>query len=193
MFLHVMDQSRRVSHLPGDEAVWVLILGDLVLFGLFFLTYCYYRGHEPAIFSASSARLDRQLGLANTLILLASSLMVAIAVRRERDSRQGASALIGAAAACGIAFIGVKIFEYHAKLTAGVTFATNDFFMLYYAFTAIHLIHVAAGIGVLILVRRISQRPNTAERQVAIESGASFWHLVDLLWLVLFALFYLVG
>lgn len=86
-----------------------------------------------------------------------------------------------------------KAFEWRTKLAEGLTPATNDFFMYYFVLTGIHLLHVVIGIGVLVLVRRISQRPNLGVRAIcAIESGATFWHLVDLLWIVLFALLYLL-
>lgn len=87
----------------------------------------------------------------------------------------------------------VKFFEYSPKLHAGITISTNDFFMLYFVYTGIHLIHVVIGTGVLItLAVYVRSGGIDAIKVRNLESGASFWHLVDLLWIVLFALLYLV-
>lgn len=180
-------------HLPGEEGVWVLILGDLLVFSSFFLMFAWYRGNAISIFEEGQAMLNRGFGLINTLLLLTSSLFVASAVHRVRTRRQGVSTLLNIAILCGLAFVGIKILEYNDKIQAGIGFATSDFFMLYYAFTGIHLIHVIIGLGVLFFIKGVARKPDAAEaRMVAIESGASFWHLVDLLWIVLFALFYVL-
>ena len=101
--------------------------------------------------------------------------------------------LIGGAIMLGAGFIVVKVFEYYSKISAGYTLNSNEFFIYYYMFTAIHLIHVVIGLGVLILIFSGFDRAGRycAELSV-IEGGGAFWHLVDLLWIVLFALFYLL-
>jgi nitric oxide reductase NorE protein len=99
----------------------------------------------------------------------------------------------GAAALCGIGFMVVKYFEYSSKIHAGITLSTNNFFMLYFVYTGIHLIHVVLGTGVLITMAwYVRSGPIAAALIGNLESGASFWHLVDMLWIVLFALLYLV-
>ena len=181
------------GHVPGEEGVWVLILGDLFVFSTFFLMFAWYRVNALPIFEAGQAVLDRTLGLINTLLLLTSSLLVAVAVHRVRTRRSGADGLLVLAILCGLGFVGIKVLEYNDKFRSGIGFVTNDFFMLYFAFTGIHLIHVIIGLGVLAFMRHVARRPGAAETgMVAIESGASFWHLVDLLWIVLFAMFYLL-
>lgn len=184
-------QNKR--HVPGEEGVWVLILGDLVVFSTFFLMFAWYRGNALPMFEAGQALLDRALGLINTLLLLTSSLLVAVAVHRVRTRRSGADGLLVLGILCGLGFVAVKVLEYAEKIHDGIGFATSDFFMLYFAFTGIHLIHVIIGLGVLIFIRSAARHPAAADtRMIAIESGASFWHLVDLLWIVLFALFYVL-
>ncbi len=87
------------------------------------------------------------------------------------------------------------MFEYGEKLNAGFTITTNDFFMLYFIYTGLHLLHVVIGMGVLtaLVVYSRSGEFAVGNRLRNLESGASFWHLVDLLWIVLFALLYLIG
>ena len=94
---------------------------------------------------------------------------------------------------CGLGFVVIKAFEYHDKWASGITIQTDDFFMLYFVFTGIHLVHVFIGLLILTFVATVARHPgNAAGRIVLIECGALFWHLVDLLWVILFALFYLV-
>lgn len=181
------------AHVPGEEGVWVLILGDLFVFSIFFLMFTWYRGNAIEEFAAGQAATNRAFGLLNTLLLLTSSLFVAMGVHRARAGRAGAPRLMTLAIACGLGFVVVKALEYGEKIQAGIGFATSDFFMLYFALTGIHLLHVIIGLGVLLFIRNAAKPSEAGQpRMVAIESGASFWHMVDLLWIVLFALFYVL-
>jgi nitric oxide reductase NorE protein len=180
------------KHVPGEAGIWVLIIGDLMIFTLFFLTFIYYRHAEPALFAASQAKVNVHFGLTNTILLLTSSLLVASGVQGVRAGRPGAWGFFIGGGVCGLGFVVIKAFEYGQKISAGINLNSNDFFMLYFVFTGIHLVHVLLGIGVLTLLTVTARRPGAAGKMVLIESGAVFWHLVDLLWLVLFALFYLM-
>jgi len=187
------EPEPRARSVPGEDGLWVLIFGDLFVFSLFFMTFLYYRGGEQNVFVTSQVTLNRALGLTNTFLLLTSSLLVASATRRVREGRRGPRALFIGAMACGFGFILIKAFEYGAKFDAGIGFTTNDFFMLYFAFTGIHLVHVLVGLVVLGLVASLSGKPGARTTGLVwIECGAIFWHLVDLLWVVLFSLFYLL-
>lgn len=194
MASHPTIDTKREKHLPGEEGVWVFILGDLAVFAVFFLTFVYYRGANAALFTSQQELLSRGLGLLNTVLLLTSSLFVAQAVRAARSGRREVSLLIGAAIACGLGFVLVKVIEWGAKIGAGITLNTNEFFIFYYMFTGIHLAHVLIGLGVLcwmLLNYRAAQREGRSSLK-SLEGGASFWHLVDLLWVVLFPLLYLM-
>jgi nitric oxide reductase NorE protein len=185
-------ETRPPRHLPGEEGIWVLILGDLGLFAIFFATYLVYRAGNPALYAASGASLDRGLGLLNTGLLLTSSLFVALAVNGARNGRR-ALAPLAAALGCGIGFVVSKGFEWGGKLSAGITLNTDEFFTFYYMFTGIHLLHVLIGLGVLIYLVLRSRRADPGPGYVRVmEGGGAFWHLVDLLWVVLFPLLYLV-
>jgi nitric oxide reductase NorE protein len=184
---------RNKGHVPGEEGIWVLILGDLCVFSIFFIMFASYRGNAISVFEAGQAVLNRGYGLINTLLLLTSSLFVATAVHRVRTRRSGSIAMLNVAILLGLGFVGVKMLEYGEKLRAGINLSTSDFFMFYFAFTGIHLVHVMVGLGVLLFVRNAARDPNAADtRMIVIEGGATFWHMVDLLWIVLFALFYVL-
>jgi nitric oxide reductase NorE protein len=172
----------------------MFIAGDVVLFSLLFFLFLQYRAGQEALFTDSQRHLNQALGLVNTLLMLSSSWLVASAVQAARRAQwQIASRCFAAAFACGAGFIVVKYFEYGEKIRAGVTPNSNDFFMYYYVYTGIHLIHVVIGMGVLATRTIYTRSAGRAAKVQHLESGATFWHLVDLLWIVLFALLYLVG
>jgi nitric oxide reductase NorE protein len=182
------------GHVPGEVGVWILILGDLVAFSAFFGVFLVHRAQNVVLFAASQAAMDRRLGLANTILLLTSSLLVARAVIEARVGAQGRAArLLILALGCGCGFIVSKAFEWGGKIADGLTLNSNEFYSFYYMFTGIHLVHVLLGMGVLIYLLGRSKRPNAGASYAALmEGGGAFWHLVDLLWVVLFALLYLL-
>ena len=164
------------------------------MFGAFFVTYALYRGGDVALFDASQRSLDRRLGILNTLFLLTSSWAVASAVEsaRQNEPRQ-VPRYLSAAIVLAVAFVVVKMVEYTEKLDEGITLTTNSFYTFYFALTGIHLLHVVVGAIILIVVlsgaRRRAYYPG---HTTGLEAGASYWHMVDLLWIFLFALLYLL-
>lgn len=191
----------RTPHIPGEVGIWCFVAGDLLVFTLFFVLIALGNGDQAEVFARSRQSLELWIGMVNTLLLLTGSWFVATAVERCREQEQGRdSADVRKAAPwfalgilTGVLFVANKSFEWGIKIANGITPATNDFFMYFFVFTGIHLFHVLIGLGVLIGIRRLSQREQIDARAMrTIESGATFWHLVDLLWIVLFALFYLI-
>jgi nitric oxide reductase NorE protein len=181
-------------HLPGEAGIWIFIMGDMVIFALFFSVFAFYRGEQPALFSASQASLNTGLGLANTLLLLTSSWFVIEAVKAARRGLARLSCrLFFLAFLCGVAFSGIKLVEYSEKIAAGVTLTSNDFFMFYFIFTGLHFVHVIIGLVMLVLVMlTLARRATGGQEMRFIEVGASYWHMVDVLWIILFPLIYLV-
>ena len=188
-------QSEARVRVPAEEGIWILICGDLLVFSLFFITLLYHRGQNLGVFNASAAQLSQAYGALNTVLMLSSSWFVALALRAARSNQGRRSAVCyGLAFLCGVGFASVKVFEYGGKIRAGITVNTNDFFMYYYVFTGIHLAHVVLGMGVLSTLALYSRSGGfTAAKIRNLESGSIFWHLVDLLWIVLFALLYLLA
>ncbi|MBP2479213.1 nitric oxide reductase NorE protein [Crossiella equi] len=182
----------RERRIPGEEGVWVLIFGDLVIFAVVFATFLHYRGEDVETYNRSALDLTQGFGLVNTLVLLTSSLLVVLAVRALPTNGTGASRLFAGALGLGGVFCVVKAVEYTGKLTAGITPGTNGFWMFFYVLTGLHLLHLLVGMGVLGLLVRLARKPLTAKRFAVLEGGACFWHMVDLLWILLFPLLYLV-
>jgi nitric oxide reductase NorE protein len=178
-------------HIPGEPGLWVMFMGDLIIFSVFFTTFLIYRNTTPSLFHASAMTLNRGFGLTNTILLLTSSLFAAIAVQWYRDSHaRAAFYLLVASAALGWGFVAVKIMEYAEKLQTGIQPDTNIFFTLYFVLTGIHLLHVLIGEAVLLAVILKTNDKDTDSLSF-VEGGVCFWHIVDLLWIILFSLFYM--
>lgn len=181
-------------HLPGEAGVWIFILGDMMIFSLFFNVFIYYRALDVDLFTQSQTNLNQHYGALNTILLLTSSWFVVIGMHAVRKNMANLAArLFTGALLCGLGFGTVKFFEYGEKISHGIYLTTNDFYMFYYIFTAIHFLHVIIGLAVLIfLILKARKGSFTSGDVQTFESGASYWHMVDLLWIVLFPLLYLV-
>jgi nitric oxide reductase NorE protein len=180
------------GHVPGDPSMWFFVIGDLLIFGLYFVGYIYYRGQNPDLFLQSQARLNVDIGAINTLVLLTSSLFVVLGATAARagNSTEALRRFV-TALALGAAFPVLKMFEWIPEITAGITPGTNLFFMFYFVMTGLHLCHVLLGLIILCFV--IGNLKIAAQPKVSfVETGATYWHMVDVLWLVLFAAFYLM-
>jgi nitric oxide reductase NorE protein len=184
--------TRRI---PGEQGTWVFLLGDMVVFGVFFATFMVERSKDPELFDASRKTLHVAVGLTNTLVLLLSSLFVVVSLGAIRaGARSIAGSAVVAAMVCGLAFIGLKVFEYYSAIAAGHGAGANHFYLYYFILTGLHLFHVCVGIAVLgFLLTQTRRTEFSPTRMAVVEGGACFWHLVDLLWIVLFALLYLVS
>jgi nitric oxide reductase NorE protein len=186
---------------PAEAGIWVFILGDMLVFAEMFFIFALLRAENRDQFDASQQLVNPIYGLLYTLLLLASSWAVVMAVTAvRRNLRTLSERLILWGFGGGAAFVAIKFIEYGTKLSAGITPVTNEFFMLYFVLTFVHLLHAAVGLGVLMYVRSHVNALGSAvddvnrhERLRMIEAGAVYWHMVDLLWIVLFALFYLRG
>lgn len=185
-------RSPAKQRIPGESSMWFFVIGDLIIFGGYFLAYVWYRGQQPEVFLAGQARVNLGIGVVNTIVLLTSSLFVALGTAAARAARTAAALrLFVIALALGAAFPVLKLFEYVPEILAGNTPGTNLFFMYYFVMTGLHLCHVMLGLVILAFVIR-DLNGLTAPRMSLIETGATYWHMVDVLWLVLFALLYVM-
>jgi nitric oxide reductase NorE protein len=180
--------------LPGVEGVWVLIGADSVIFAILFLSFMQDRFHSLPVFEASRHALNRNLGGIDTLILLTSSWSVALAIQAlKRDLLDRVPRYLLGGVVAGLMFVVSKSIEYFEKFADGITPGTDAFYMWYFTLTGIHLTHVVVGTGLLVFVWARSRRGAYSSSHRAVpESVASFWHLIDLLWIVLFPLLYLM-
>ena len=187
---HSADEIGRI---PGEPGVWVLITGDLLIFSIFFVTFAFYRRGGADAYAASQVALGHAFGLVNTLLLLTGSLFVfrSVTCARDRGTRDAATwMLLGAST--GVAFLLSKALEWSHLFMQGISLYTSEFFMFFFMFTGIHAFHVLLGTGVLLhLYSRMRGAPTRAPSLRITEAGGVFWHLVDVLWIVLFALLYL--
>ena len=189
--------ARRTRRIPGEEGVWIFIFGDMCVFAVFFCVFLQARIGDPAGFARDQAELNRNFGAVNTVLLLVSSLFVVLTMRVIQSPnlalRAKAPFFIAAAWLCGVSFLVIKGLEYGEKIHHGITPQTSDFFMYYFVLTGLHAFHLVLGLAVLVVLFVMSRKPELSRGQFAFfEGGACFWHMVDLLWLVLFPLIFLV-
>jgi nitric oxide reductase NorE protein len=181
-------------HVPGEAATWVFIFGDLIVFTVFFIKYFVDRQREALLFAESQRSLSLSFGAVNTVLLLTGSLFVALGVHATRaEYHRRATILFTVGMACAAIFLIDKSIEYTHKIVAGIYPTTNDFYNYYFMFTGFHAVHVMIGLAFLGRMRHLVKRagPESIDLRF-IETGASFWHLVDLLWIILFPVLYIV-
>jgi len=180
--------------LPGVDGVWVAIGADAVIFAILFGSFMQARLKDPALFEASRHTLNLNFGGIDTLILLTSSWSVALAMQAmKRDLVDREPLLLLGGAVTGLMFVVSKSIEYFQKFAHGLTPGTNPFYMWYFTLTGIHLAHVLLGTRLLTFLWVRSRRGTYDHLHKTVpESVASYWHLVDLLWVVLFPLLYLM-
>ena len=192
-----LDQAAlppRSTYPPGDLAVWIFICAELLAFGVFFAAYAFTRMRHVELFDAMQGTLDRQAGALNTVLLITSSFCVARAVHAvERAASRSGTRWLLAALACGAGFLLVKGAEYADKFGAGISLLTNTFYMFYLSLTFFHFMHVILGMVVLAVLTVQTRRGDYGHRNMnGLESGAAYWHMVDLVWIVLFPLVYVL-
>lgn len=187
--------TRDPNWVPGEAGIWLFILGDMVAFSVLLTAYALDATASPSLFAEARSQLNIHYGAINTLILLFSSGFVARAVDAIRAGRhQAAKQHLIYALLLAIAFVALKIFEYNEKLGAGNTAFSNDFFMYYYLITGIHLLHLIVGTGVIAwMISRCREVEGRATSVGVFEGGGAYWHMVDLLWVVIFPLLYLLN
>lgn len=193
---------------PRSDArigMWLFIATEVLLFGGMFLLYSMYRVKNPAEFHAASHHLSIFAGTLNTVILITSSLSVVLAIFYFKENRSGlAQVFLLTTIGFAFAFLVVKTFEWSEKFRLGLypdsaVLATHPkgeilYFGLYFMMTGLHAVHVIVGIGVLSFVLiRIRQKKITPERGAFFENAGLYWHLVDIIWIFLFPLFYLIS
>ena len=184
----------RQPYPPGDLAMWIFILAELAVFGVFFCAYAFTRMHNAELFDQFQATLDRDAALINTIALLTSSFFVvrAVAAIRDNESRSCARWLWAAVGMGGV-FLVVKMSEYAEHIGHGIKLSTNTFYMFYLSLTFFHFMHVILGMVVLVAVALKARRGGyAADDHVGVETGGSYWHMVDMVWLVLFPLVYVM-
>ncbi len=195
--------------------MWLFLITEVLLFSGMFVAYTVYRVWHPEVFADASQLLDWRLGALNTIVLLASSFTVALSIHfAQKDEKEKVVVLLLLTLLCAAAFMVVKYFEYSGKFAHGVfpgagyapfgedhglNYADFDFpyapqfFSIYFVMTGIHGFHVLIGMGLFTwLVTRVIRGHFSAEYYTPIELTGLYWHLVDIIWIFLFPLLYLI-
>lgn len=186
--------------------MWTFLATEILFFGGLFACYALYRGSYPEAFANASRRLDFAIGTTNTVVLLTSSLTMALADNAAKAGRRGRlRACLAITGVLGALFLGFKAYEYHQKFSehlvpgfdfhpaGGAVAPTQLFFVLYFALTGLHAIHLLIGLGVMAWLFRRARAPRPADAMVApVEITGLYWHFVDCVWVFLYPLLYLV-
>ena len=175
--------------------VWTFLATEVLLFGALFTAYTVFRMKYPELFRVEHAKLDRVLGAVNTVVLITSSFTVVLGVDAIRRGRARLlEAYFGATVLLAGVFLCIKYAEYAAKFHHGIYPGTNLFFSIYFMLTGLHGIHVLLGMGLLSYVILLSRRGRlSASYRTPAEMSGLYWHFVDLVWIYLFPLLYLIG
>ncbi|RLQ20492.1 cytochrome c oxidase subunit 3 family protein [Seongchinamella unica] len=180
------DDWGPLNSLPGNPLMWVLIISELVVFAAFFAVYAWMRALEPDLFIASQQQLHPVTGGLNTIVLLTSGLFAALAVEASlRGKVTGCRGWLSAAMLLGVLFCVVKTGEYRTVWLSGYTLDSNSFFAFYYLLTGFHFAHVLFGLVLLGLAIWLPSQANVV-------TVTAFWHMVDLIWVLLYPLLYLL-
>lgn len=183
----------QLAYPPGGVLIWIVIYLELVTFGMAILALAYYGSIDRAVYHEGSIQLNKVIGTINTIFLLTSGLFVALGVQAfKAKNHLLAARWFHFAVWGGVGFLVLKMFEYYQKLEAGLTMDYNSFFTFYWLLTAFHWIHVLVGMVILLIIRRTIVKKQAAANLEDIEAGAAFWHMCDLVWLLLFPMLYLL-
>ncbi len=199
-----MSHQQHKDYAGAKLGMWLFLFTELLLFGGLFLLYAVYLKRYPQEFAAGGKQLNWIMGTANTVILLTSSLFAAMSVTAiQRDERQKTVGLIGGTILCAAGFMVIKYFEWSAKFSHGIYPGSEQlksgapgesvFFSLYFMTTGIHGLHVVIGALLLAWIAAgVRGGSVNAGDYILLENGALYWHLVDLIWIFIFPLYYLI-
>ncbi len=198
-----LEQQREA----GTLGMWVFLVTEIMFFGGLFMAYIVYRTWYPAAFAEASHHLDVKLGGVNTVVLIVSSLTMALAVYSiQVGARRSTMIYLALTLALGLVFLGIKFIEYKHKFEdglipgAGFKFEgpyyadAQMFFTLYFTMTGLHALHMIIGVGILsVLIALVWRGKFSPEYHAPVELSGLYWHFVDIIWMFLFPLLYLVG
>jgi cytochrome c oxidase subunit 3 len=199
-----MAMETHQDYTGSKIGMWLFLLSEILLFGGLFLLYSSYRYKNPLDFHLAAWELNRVLGTINTLILITSSLFMALSIFSiQKGNRKLSILLLLGTVFLGLLFLSVKYVEWTAKIEHGLypnsprllgrSKGEVLFFGLYYSMTGLHGLHVLVGISILSVMLVLMMRGKINEnRFVPLENSGLYWHLVDIIWIFLFPLFYLI-
>jgi nitric oxide reductase NorE protein len=185
------SQYKNIFYPPGGILIWIIIFLELITFSMGLIALVIFSKEDPDLFHKSRLALNKSIGALNTIVLLSSGFCMAQTVNFIKKENIGkAKYYLKWTMSGGMVFMLFKAIEYYQKLQDGIDLNTNLFYTFYWLLTAFHLVHVAVGLVILIFmyknIRQAKFNPDD------IEAGAAFWHMCDLIWLLLFPVLYLL-
>ncbi len=178
---------------PGGILLWILILLELLTFGIALVVLAVFSKEDPAAYHASRLLLNPTFGAINTVFLLTSGFFMAASLKFfKKGNLKKSNLFLKLTVLGGILFLVLKSIEYSQKIEHGLTFGHNTFFNFYWLLTGFHVIHVVVGLIILLSIFFGLRKKNSNTKLEDIEAGATFWHMCDLIWLILFPMLYLI-
>lgn len=195
--LGIFPKSWTIEHagrVPGNIPIWVGILSELTEFGIFFAAYFIAKFYYPEVFATGPQSLHTSLGVTNTIVLLASSYFMAKAMAFIRlNNKLKCEVNLWLAFSCGCLYLIIKTWEFHWNSLQGFSPSTDEFFTVYYYMTFNHFIHVGwASCAILWVIFRLRKGAYSSKENSGLEALAVYWHMIDLMWILIFPLLYVL-
>ena len=182
---------KNIYYPPGGILMWILIFLELITFGIALIALVVSSKENPDLFHQSRLQLDTTFGAINTIFLLVSGFfMVATVHQFKLNNFKKASVFIKLTMLGGFLFLVLKGIEYYFKINQGFTLDYNSFYTFYWLLTGFHVIHVIVGLVILFFIKNGIKKSTAVIEDV--EASATFWHMCDLIWLLLFPMLYLI-
>jgi nitric oxide reductase NorE protein len=186
-------KPKSIYYPPGGILLWILIFLELITFGAALVAMMVYGKQELEIFHTSRLHLNTTIGTINTIALITSGFFMALSVQYFKENNLKKSSLfLKLTMLGGVLFLILKGFEYYEKIEVGLTVGYNTFFTFYWLLTLFHVIHLLVGLVILLFMQRDLNKNKTNAKIEDIEASAAFWHMCDLIWLLIFPVIYLI-
>jgi len=191
---NIVAKEGEISYPPGGILIWMLIVLEIFTFLGASLVFMYYRGIEWNEFNEFRSYLNPVVGTANTIILIISGYFMANSLHKLRaNDTNAASIQILLGLLLGVLFLVVKGIEFYQKLEIGIGLDYNTFFTFYWLMTGFHFIHVLFGVGLLsFMYKAVKNKKYNSNNMFDVESSATYWHMCDLIWILIFPVLYLI-
>lgn len=195
-----MENSQNIDHKkllypPGGILIWIILTVEIATFLMAIIVFMNTRSSQIEVFNVAQTNLNATLGTLNTIILITSGYFMARTVSsiKENENKK-ANQFITFSIILGGLFLVIKSFEYYHKIDLGLTIRTNSFFSYYWFLTGFHFLHVLIGLFLLLGVKpSIKNETYNSSNFLDIESVATFWHMCDIIWILIFPVFYLMN
>lgn len=187
--------SKNAFYPPGGILIWLILTVEILTFLMAIITFMYTRSQQIEVFNEAQSYLNATLGTLNTIILITSGFFMAKTVHAvKKDENKKANRFIMISAVLGVLFLIVKGFEYYHKIDLGLTLRTNTFFTYYWFLTGFHFLHVFIGVILLLAIKpAIKKAKYNSKEFLDVETVATFWHMCDIIWILIFPVIYLMS